>query len=271
MLESLKTYYCNLFFSTRVQTFILNHNNKYFYDPYMIEFIRKHKLVSIDDKYIHVAHQTYLPATFSLDYDRTFFRFVEHPDLNSKKKPRIYSQAEIINEYLSILCTRAEDYYKIEYIGNNSNPNLYIIKNFDIDLIERIYENKLYDGYNYLNIIIKYFNDIKIESEDIYSIRDIDFEQNITLFYHIPIIIYILEHKIKSILRTERIYKNNLYEDNCYLNIIIKYFNNIKIESEDIYSLEEIDFEQNITLFYHIPIIIYILEHKIKSILRTDK
>lgn len=204
MLERLKTYYCNLFFSTRVQTFILNHNNKYFYDPYMIEFIRKHKLVSIDDKYIHVAHQTYLPATFSLDYDRTFFRFVEYPDLNNKKKPRIYSQAEIINEYLSILCTRAEDYYKIEYIGNNSNPNLYIIKNFDIDLIERIYENKLYDGYNYLNIIIKYFNDIKIESEDIYSIRDIDFEQNITLFYHIPIIIYILEHKIKSILRTDK-------------------------------------------------------------------
>lgn len=203
ILERLKTYYCNLFFSNRVQTFILNHNNRYFYDPYMIEFIRKHNLVSIDDKYIHVAHQTYLPATFSLDYDKTFFRFIECPDLK-KKKPRIHSQAEIINEYLSILCTRAEDYYKIEYIGNNSNPNLYIIKNFNIDLIERIYENKLYEEDNYLNIIIKYFNDIKIESKDIYSIEDIDFEQNISLFYNIPVIIYILEHKIKSILRTDK-------------------------------------------------------------------
>lgn len=203
ILERLKTYYCNLFFSTRVQTFILKYNDKYFYDPYMIEFIKKHNLMSIDDKYIHIAHQTFLPTTFSLDYDKTFFRLVEYPDLDSKKKPRIHSQAEVINEYLSILCTRPETYYKISYIGKFSNPNLYVIKNFDIELLERIYENKLYEDNNYLNIMIKYFNNEKIESEDIYSIEDIDFEQDISLFYNIPIIIYILEHKVKSILKTD--------------------------------------------------------------------
>lgn len=200
----LNKYYLNLFYNTRVQTFTFTHKGKYFYDPYMIEFIKKHSIISDTGSYIHVAHQTFLPNTFSLDYDRTFFRLVEHPDLKSRK-PRIHSQAEVVDEYLSILCTRPEDYYKIEYVGNNNtNPNRYIIENFDIDLIERIYRNELYENENYINIIIKYFNNIEFDLDDIYSIEDIDYEQNITLFYHIPILIYILNNKIKNILRTNK-------------------------------------------------------------------
>lgn len=200
----LNKYYLNLFYNTRVQTFTFTHKGKYFYDPYMIEFIKKHGIISDTGSYIHVAHQTFLPNTFSLDYDKTFFRLVEHPDLKSRK-PRIHSQAEVVDEYLSILCTRPEDYYKIEYIGNNNtNPNRYIIENFDIDLIERIYRNELYKNENYVNIIIKYFNNIEFDLDDIYSIEDIEYEQNITLFYHIPILIYILNNKIKNILRTNK-------------------------------------------------------------------
>lgn len=200
----LNKYYLNLFYNTRVQTFTFTHKGKYFYDPYMIEFIKKHGIISDTGSYIHVAHQTFLPNTFSLDYDRTFFRLVEHPDLKSRK-PRIHSQAEVVDEYLSILCTRPEDYYKIEYIGNdNTNPNRYIIENFDIDLIERIYRNELYKNENYVNIIIKYFNNIEFDLDNIYSIEDIEYEQNITLFYHIPILIYILNNKIKNILRTNK-------------------------------------------------------------------
>lgn len=200
ILERLKIYYCDLFYSDRVQAFILNHNNKYFYDPYLTEFLSKNGIVNDGSKFLHVAHQTYIHNTFSLDYDKTFFRLIENRNL--KFKPRIQSQADIVNEYLSILCTRAEDYYKIQYIGSDSNPNKFVIQNFDLDLIERIYKKELYSDNNYLNIIIKYFNNIEIEPEDIDTIQDIDFESNISLFYNIPILIYILEYNVKSILRT---------------------------------------------------------------------
>lgn len=200
ILERLKTYYCNLFYSDRVQSFILYHNNRHFYDPYLTEFLAKNNIVSDSSRFLHVAHQTHIHNTFSLDYDKTIFRLVENKNL--KFKPRIQSQADIINEYLSILCTRAEDYYKIEYIGSDSNPNKFIIQNFDLDLIERIYKKELYKDNNYLNIIIKYFNNIEITPEDVDTIQDIDFESNISLFYNIPILIYILEYNVKSILRT---------------------------------------------------------------------
>lgn len=200
VLDRLKTYYCNLFYKDRVQTFILNYDSKHFYDPYLIEFLKKHNLINNNGDYLYIAHQTYIPATFSLDYDKTMFRMVEKGVIN-KNKPRTKSQADIIDEYLSILCTRAESYYKINYIGKHANPNNFIIENFNHDLLDRIYENKLFKEDNYLNIIIKYFNNVEIKPEDIYAIEDIDFEHDIVLFYNIPVIIYILEHKVKSILK----------------------------------------------------------------------
>lgn len=202
ILDRLKTYYCNLFYKERVQTFILDFDCKHFYDPYLIEFIKKNNLINNNGDYLYIAHQTFIPATFSLDYDRTMFRMVE-TGIKLKNKPRTDSQADIINEYLSILCTRSESYHKIEYIGKHANPNNYIIENFDHELLDRIYNNDLYKEPNYNNIIIKYFNDIDIKEEDIFSIEDIDFEHNIRLFYNIPVIIYILERKIKSILNNK--------------------------------------------------------------------
>lgn len=206
ILDRLKTYYRDLFYSTRVQTFIFMIDEDRFYDPYMIEFIKKHQLMKNGNDYLYVAHQTVVPATFSLDYDKTFFRLIEHPrKLNPEKKPLFCSQATLIEEYLSILSTRAEDYYKINYIReNNANPNMYIIENFKKDLIDRIYDNNKYKDNNYLNIIIKYLNNEKITVEDVYTIEDIDFEKEMSLFYNIPILIYILEANIKSILVTNK-------------------------------------------------------------------
>lgn len=202
--ERLKDYYCELFYSKRVQTFTLYHNGHYFYDPYLIEFLLRNKILKNSQNYIYITHQTTIPSTFSIDYDKTFFRFVEFFDLKNTRKPRIYSQADIIDEYLSILNFREEDYFKIKYINNESivDYNNPIINNFNAELLERIYDNKLYDNTDYRNIIIKYFNNKKIEANDIMCLEYIEFEHNIELFYNIPVILHIINNNIEKILRT---------------------------------------------------------------------
>ncbi|MGL5751434.1 MAG: hypothetical protein ACRCXT_12950, partial [Paraclostridium sp.] len=75
--DRLKTYYCNLFYNNRVQTFTVNHNGFLIYDPYLIEFIKCNELVRNNDNYIHVDHQTFIPNSFALRYDKTIFKMVE--------------------------------------------------------------------------------------------------------------------------------------------------------------------------------------------------
>lgn len=68
----------------------------------------------------------------------------------------------------------------------------------------------------------------------------------------------------------EKIKSNTYYDDLNYgiLNIVIKYFNNMLINDSDICSLESLDFNDNLTLFYYIPATIYILERYVEKLLR---
>ena len=77
ILVSLKKYYEDLFFDSKVQTFIYFYQNRRVYDPYLIEFLIRNKLLRGNERYIYVTHQTHLPKTFSMDYDRTVFRSIE--------------------------------------------------------------------------------------------------------------------------------------------------------------------------------------------------
>lgn len=200
ILERLKTYYVNLFYSPRVQTFILFHNEDYFYDPYLIEFLKKNDVLGGIDNYIYISHQTALGYTFALDYDRTFFRYVELPD--KKSTPLLYSQGKYIDDKFSIFESRKENYYKLEYILPLIDRNKYLINNFNIELYDRIMNNNKYDKREdmYRNIIIKYFNEESLDEKDIESLEFLDYQPNIELFYNIPIIIFIIENMIKNLL-----------------------------------------------------------------------
>ena len=57
------------------------------------------------------------------------------------------------------------------------------------------------------------------------------------------------------------------YDERSYMNIIIKYMNNSKIDSNIIPLLESIDFKPTVDMFYCIPMIIYILEASIKKLM----
>lgn len=206
VLDRLKEYYFDLFYSQRVQTFRYNHNGFLMYDPYMIEFLKRNEILKDNDNYVYINHQTTLQATFAIDYDKTFFRFIEMPDIERHKRYKIYAQARTIDEYLSILSFREEDYCKVEYIDDDSlvDKTLYVFNPFDAQLVDNIFTNTKFTDNDYRNIIIKYFNKEDIIADDIYKLNNIEFGENIELFYNIPIIIYIINNTIKKLLRTNK-------------------------------------------------------------------
>lgn len=203
ILVKLKDYYINLFYSSRVQTFILFHNEDYFYDPYLIEFLKRNSILEGAEKYVYINHQTVLNPTFVLDYDRTFFRYVELPD--KKTEPLIYSQGKYIDDRFSIFESRKEEYFKLEYVLPLIDRNRYLLNNFSAELLDDTKNERYYDEsqkeQKYKNIIIKYFNHKEIDADDIESLEYLDYLQNIELFYNIPIVIYIIENMIKNLLK----------------------------------------------------------------------
>lgn len=201
IVERLIKYYKSLFFNSRVQAFTFYHNGNYFYDPYLVEFLIRNKVLDKDDDFLYITHQTVIPATFSIDYDTTFFRYVEINDRN-KFTPKLSSQAKLIDNPLSILSSRLEDYFEIMY---NYPPNTLrtTLNNFELELYNRIKLNKKYDTMNnnaYLNIMIKYFANEDITRDDINLLDRIDYNSNIHLFYNVPIIIYIINKQIEKLI-----------------------------------------------------------------------
>lgn len=201
VLDRLREYYSNIFYSSRVQTFVFVDDYTHFYDSYMVEFLKRNDILNGTSSYIFVAHQSYVQATFSLDYDKTFFRYVEMPE--KLVPPLVHSQAKIIDEPLSIFSSRIEQYYKLEYNIRIVDPNRPMLNNFSVDIMDRIKSSTMYEKNEdrYKNIIIKYFNKLEITSDDIDALEYIDYQQNIELFYNIPIVIYIIENKVRKLLR----------------------------------------------------------------------
>lgn len=202
ILDSLKIYYNNIFFQDRVQTYVYNYNFANFYDPYMIEFLKRNSILNRNRDFSYIAHALPVHKTFSIDYDKTFLRTVELGDIGSKF--RTNAVAQFIDNKLSLFYGRSTDYFKIEYNMNTYADEVPIV---NLDLVDRIKNNKIYDVYNsdtYKNIIIKYFNHDLIDKDDIKALDEIDYCDNIDLYYNIPIIIFILEYYIKESLKTNK-------------------------------------------------------------------
>lgn len=205
IIDRIRQYYNSLFYNQRVQTYTFQNKNKLFYDPYMIEFMMRNNVLSDNDKdYVYIGHQTILDSTFPIEYDKTFFRFIEMPDIKVKNKPRYTSQATCIDQMLSIFANRIEEYFEIHYIDENSiiNYNEYIIENFKHDLISNIFSDEKYEYGDYRDIIVNYFYGIKVNAIDLYNLNNIEFDNSMELFYNIPILIYVLESNIKELLKT---------------------------------------------------------------------
>jgi hypothetical protein len=53
----------------------------------------------------------------------------------------------------------------------------------------------------------------------------------------------------------------------AYYNIIVDYFNDVKLDSSIVPLLEAIEFTPSVDLFYTIPMLIYVLEYSIKKLM----
>lgn len=205
--STLRDYYISLFFKNRVQTYIFSHHDTFFYDPYMVEFIIRNGILDKGNgasNYIFIDHQVFLHQTFRIDYDKSIFRYLETQNSNFD-----YSSpyAVLIEDPSSLLTTRMEDYYMIDYklkLGVVAEP----IDIIDNDLLECITKNRVMDTDSqkeYYNIIGAYFNKKDISKEMIDTIENIEYASSIEVFYTIPMLIYILEKNIIDLLKTDKL------------------------------------------------------------------
>lgn len=207
--DMLREYYMNLFFKSDVQTFVYKFGSErtYFYDDFMIEFMIRNSLMKGGNKYEYVGHQTCLPPSFAIDYDNTIFRAME------KKNTRLHcpkAYAMLIEDPMSLLTIRLEDYYAIAYTdeygdritGVLSDP----IDTIDIQLIDAIVNNTRFDDTshrNYYNIILAYLYGDPITDKLVNTVSDINFVSCQELYYNIPLVIYSLEAYALTMLKAK--------------------------------------------------------------------
>jgi len=193
-----------LFFDAGVQTFVYEYNGSFIYDPYLIEFLLRTKILSYAKDYIYVHHATNnLRKTFSYEYGKTIFKSIEDASMISDSY-KYYASATKIEDINSLFVTRLEDYYQVDYF-----PKYTYISTFDIlneDLADRIKSNTYYDegDTNFIyNLWIAYFNnDTSYLNESMIDIiRNYDYKNNKECFYMIPITMYILSKFTEGLMK----------------------------------------------------------------------
>lgn len=203
-LITLKQFYKRLFYSKRVQTFIFSYRNDLFYDPYMIEFIRKNKLLDGDGEYIYIQHQTSLEPLFPAYYNKTMFSCLENKDLLHVEQYEIMGAGRGLTNEFTIFSNRMEPYWEIYYNYPVGYEFLDLIPCFKRILIDHIVGEELIETtYTYYNIIIKYMLDVDINENDLKELDLIKFENSSLLYYAIPCIIYCLERQMNEVLKVK--------------------------------------------------------------------
>ena len=197
-IEQLRYIFSAYFYHNKVQTYVYKYDSQWFYDPCMIEFIRRNKLMGNT----YIAHQTYVSHTFSLEYSRSFFNALEEMDKDEFLKSLAVS-ADLITEINSLFYVRIEDYYKIRYKGGNIQPLKTKFSIFDGKAISYIKDGEKFpdsDTNSIFNPLIAFLNKENgyIADSIIDRIHDLDCANSKDLFYLIPIYMYIIRKYIND-------------------------------------------------------------------------
>lgn len=197
ILVKLKDYFISLFYNDTVQTFTYKGPYGNLYDPYMIEFMLRNGIMTGSTEYVYVHHEVPVPRTFSIEYDKSIFRALE-----TKTKSIFTGRnciGELIRDVYTLFYTTIEDYYMITY----KDYGMCMFNPIDGQLVSNVKSNEKLDPNDpkaYYNIIVDYFNDVKLNSSVIPLLEAIDYRQSVDLFYAIPMIIYILEDNVKKLM-----------------------------------------------------------------------
>lgn len=229
--SSLREYFKDLFYDEHVQTFTYKwYNESTMVDPFSIEFIQRNDLLSdSENQYWYVKQQVILPKTFAIDYNRSIFMAFEKHDKDCIMNYQYQSQADYIDDAISIFATRYEPYfalnYKTYYFDTNTPTTPKgIIPVLSEDFILHIATGELYTKEDdekklYLNTIIKWFKNDKITKEDLCHIKCIDLNTTEEIYYHLLFLIFVLDQYIKQLLSKENYYSDaqdyNNYTQKC--------------------------------------------------------
>ena len=200
LVEELIIYFNNIFFDSRLQTFVFNHDGYRMYDPFVIEFFIRNRVLSFSDNYIHVSHACATNKTFGMDYMKTLFYALENKSIGNAK---VAATAEGITDPNSLFVTRLEEYYAVKYgksCGYGSRFNT-----IDPDVLDHIRDNKYYETgeeNTFYNLWIAFFNDNKdyLKGDVLTLIKQADYMDNLNSFYALAVTIYIIEEYVKSLL-----------------------------------------------------------------------
>lgn len=212
---NLKQLFKGLYFNNKVQTYTFVHlyyvcqtgmNSDFFYDPYMIEFcIRNKILYNSGDKYDYIDHKTNLKPDFNIKYNKSIWKVIENREKNLLPECKHSSTALFIDDPGTIFSTRYEKYFELTYAAHDTSLETYAsaLNILDPQIIGHILENQLFPSdskYAKYNLLIKYFNfDDHIGTEDILPLeRIIETENTMENYFLIPMIIYIIEFNIKN-------------------------------------------------------------------------
>ena len=194
-----------IFFNAKVQNFVYKMNGFYFYDPYLIEFMIRNKLMSYGADYIYVHHGTSVPKTFGYDYTKTIFYVLENPDELGNRAIKNTASAIIISDINSLMTTRLEKFFEMNY--TDTNPYNARIDIIPFDVMEHIKQHKLYNDTDPIdkqvyNLMIAYFmEDYEyIQGHLIDLIRQLDYTENKEFYYLIPINIFIINQFINHLM-----------------------------------------------------------------------
>ena len=198
VIEGLITSFENIFFDPRLQTFVYNNDGWNMYDPFVIEFFIRNKVLNSGDKFIYVSHACDTGRTFGMDYNKTIFKAFEDKKFNIDCATT--ATAALITDINSLFVTKMADYYQVRY--NDSSPYMTRFITVPMEVMEQINSGEyLPRGHKYesYNLWIAFFkNDDSYITEDILdTIKSADCLDNKDCFYSLAISIFILEKYIE--------------------------------------------------------------------------
>lgn len=225
--NTFRNYYIDLFYRPNIQTFVYGYLDMWIYDPYIIEFMIRNELFSLeDDKYMYIYQAVHKPSTFSIEYDKSIFRSVENR--NSKLNTNSCYPVPV-HDPNSLLMCRMEEYHELSINLHHSYENP--INWLDNKLFDRIVENYLYneedttDPKLYRNIIINFMNNEEnnfiITQAELNSLLNIQLKYCKNLFYELPILMYIIQwyiNKLQTTIQSSTISETdtNKYLEDCF-------------------------------------------------------
>ena len=206
-LTELEQYFKNIFYNENVQTFIfynldesfesptvLDLATARFYDPFMIEFLRRNNILK-DIDFLYIDHRTILSDQFIVEYDHSMFKAIETGRLDQLKAFNNPFCGVAVEEPTSLLSQFSETYYQATY---SKYERMHCVRSFYVfstEVIDRIVNDNLYteDEKLIYNVVINYFNGRMTDVKDFkIAIERMDYINNFNTFYIIPFVIYIM-------------------------------------------------------------------------------